>query len=104
MGATMVDMNRSPKCKVRLVNAFANDVDLRRDAELCVAGRVEKVVVAAESNRGDSEPINLICIQLDQGTGVHLASRTFDEANESEVLESLIGLYIKSTEDTSEKE
>ncbi|KAH3833444.1 hypothetical protein DPMN_106754 [Dreissena polymorpha] len=32
MAATMVNINRSPTCNVRLMNPFSQDVDLRRDA------------------------------------------------------------------------
>ncbi|KAH3714784.1 hypothetical protein DPMN_057485 [Dreissena polymorpha] len=62
----MVDINRSPTCKVRLLNPFSQDVDLRRDAEIGVAERVERVVsvlATTENNPNESEPVSVRRIQ-----------------------------------------
>ncbi|KAH3694971.1 hypothetical protein DPMN_082418 [Dreissena polymorpha] len=32
MAATMVDINRSPTCKIRVMNPFSHNVDLKQDA------------------------------------------------------------------------
>ncbi|KAH3888474.1 hypothetical protein DPMN_012509 [Dreissena polymorpha] len=45
MAATMVDINRSPTCKIRVMNQFSHDVDLKQDAEIAVAERVERSLV-----------------------------------------------------------
>ncbi|KAH3836702.1 hypothetical protein DPMN_110075 [Dreissena polymorpha] len=69
MTATMVDIYRSPTCKVRLMNPFSQDVDLRRDAEIGVAKRVERVVsvfATTENNPNESEPVSVRRIQLNQ--------------------------------------
>ncbi|KAH3787449.1 hypothetical protein DPMN_165573 [Dreissena polymorpha] len=44
MAATLVDVNTSPTCSVRILNPFATEVTLRQDTEIGRAERIERIV------------------------------------------------------------
>jgi len=44
MASTLVDVNRGPTCKIRIMNPFDEAVDLRQSAEIAVAEKIGEVV------------------------------------------------------------
>jgi hypothetical protein len=89
------------------MNPFSQDVDLRRDAEIGVAERVERVVsvlATTENNPNENEPVSVRRIQLNQVNTRPVVGRSFDEASENEVPGHLKDLYAKSTEGKTLKE
>ncbi|KAH3895221.1 hypothetical protein DPMN_019381 [Dreissena polymorpha] len=44
MAATLVDVNKSPTCRVRILNPFATEVTLRQDNEIGRTERIERIV------------------------------------------------------------
>ncbi|KAH3882817.1 hypothetical protein DPMN_006762 [Dreissena polymorpha] len=44
MATTLVNLNEAPTCKVRVLNPYPTEVNLRQDAEIGIAERMEKIV------------------------------------------------------------
>jgi transposase InsO family protein/DNA-binding MarR family transcriptional regulator len=105
MASTLVDINRSVACKVRVLNPFKHDCTLKQDAEIGRAERIERVVSVLLAKEHELEPENLtsvrrIQLRMDETkTGPH-----FEQALESEVPEHLKELFGRSTKEKSEYE
>jgi hypothetical protein len=57
MALTLVDINKAPTCKVRILNPLDTEVLLKQDAEIAYAEKVERIVsvVAEEEDENEVE-------------------------------------------------
>ncbi|KAH3755688.1 hypothetical protein DPMN_190386 [Dreissena polymorpha] len=44
MATILVNLNEAPTCKVRVLNPYPTEINLRQDADIGVAERMEKIV------------------------------------------------------------
>ncbi|MES9884358.1 MAG: retropepsin-like aspartic protease, partial [Sedimenticola sp.] len=63
MATTLVDINSSTTCRIRVMNPFSNEVDLRQDAEIASAEKIERVVTVISSEEHDDEAANFNSIR-----------------------------------------
>jgi len=63
MATTLVDVNRSPTCKVRVLNPLPGEVVLRQDAEVACAERIGSVMTVVADAEGSNEDEDLCRIR-----------------------------------------
>ncbi len=59
MASTLVDINRSATCHVRLLNPFPDERCLRQDAEIGKAEKIERIVTVISSEEDSGQARNL---------------------------------------------
>ncbi|KAH3855598.1 hypothetical protein DPMN_098168 [Dreissena polymorpha] len=63
MAATLVNLNEAPTCKVRVLNPYPTEVNLRQDAEIGIAERMEKIVSVLTKAEHQAESDNLVAVR-----------------------------------------
>lgn len=104
MAATVVNINGGPTCKVRVMNPFTSEVELKQDAVIGRAERVERIisVISRVENFNEEENRSTVRrIQLSQ-QGTQKSQPVVCE--EKGVPEHLQSLYKRSTEGKDEHE
>ena len=59
MATTLVDVNRGPSCKLRVLNPFPTEVKFLQDAEIGRAERIEKIISLVTETEHVEEKDNL---------------------------------------------
>ena len=104
MAATVVNINGGPTCKVRVMNPFSSEVELKQDAVIGRAERVEKIisVIARAEDVEEGENRSAVRrIQLSQPQSKDSEPMVCAEAD---VPEHLTSLYKRSAEGKTEHE
>ncbi|KAH3731123.1 hypothetical protein DPMN_057128 [Dreissena polymorpha] len=63
MATTLVNLNEAPTCKVRVFNPYPTKVNLRHDAEIGIAERMEKIVSVLTKAEHQAESDNLVAVR-----------------------------------------
>ena len=63
MASTLVNINQSPTCVIRLLNPFTTEVKLRQDAVIGSAEKIERVVSVLSSKENDKEESNFFAVR-----------------------------------------
>ncbi|KAH3699439.1 hypothetical protein DPMN_074394 [Dreissena polymorpha] len=63
MASTLVNINQSPICAIRLLNPFLTEVKLRQDAVIGSAEKIERVVSVLSSKENDKEESNFFAVR-----------------------------------------
>ena len=63
MASTLVNINQSPTCVIRLFNPFTTEVKLRQDAVIGSAEKIERVVSVLSSKENDKEESNFFAVR-----------------------------------------
>ncbi|KAH3734659.1 hypothetical protein DPMN_041099 [Dreissena polymorpha] len=63
MASTLVNINQSPTCVIRLLNPFTAEVKLRQDAVIGSAEKIERVVSVLSSKENDKEESNFFAVR-----------------------------------------
>ena len=102
LAATLVNINEGPACKVRVMNPFNEDVELKQNAVIGRAERVERIISVISKSESEVESrASVRRIQLDHGKPVARNSQTQPAAKIPKHLETL---YERSTQGKSECE
>lgn len=105
MASTLVDINRGPTCKIRVLNPFSDEVSLKQYAEVATAEKIDRVISTLVKEECDSEGENLnavkrVTIQSKTINGPELSSKITSK----QVPEHLRKLFENSTIDKTETE
>ena len=101
MASTLIDINKSPTCKVRVLNPFPVEATLRQNAYVGTAEQIERIVsvIADSENEGEdgcNECTRRICAAPRKVTdGLNL--KVTRDASEPVIPDHLATLYEKST-------
>ena len=63
MATTLVNLNEAPTCKVRVLNPYPTEINLRQDADIGVAERMEKIVSVLTKAEHQAESDNLVAVR-----------------------------------------
>ncbi|KAH3838463.1 hypothetical protein DPMN_111872 [Dreissena polymorpha] len=63
MATTLVNLNEAPTCKVRVLSSYPTEVNLRQDAEIGIAERMEKIVSVLTKAEHQAESDNLVAVR-----------------------------------------
>ena len=104
MASSLVDINRMATCKVRILNPFPTEVDLKQDAEIGMAERIDRVVnVIAETESQEDNLKSVRRVNLDQRQPDR-GFQPFDRAKEKDVPVHLRALLERSAKGKNETE
>ena len=106
MAVTLVDINKTPTCKVRVLNPFPSEVKLRQDAVIGKAEQIDKIVNVITENEYTHETENYASIkriQVDKGHKLE-HDKGYNNTRGTRVPSHLKALFEKSVERKSESE
>ncbi|KAH3842440.1 hypothetical protein DPMN_115935 [Dreissena polymorpha] len=101
MASTLVNINQSPTCVIRLLNPFTTEVKLRKDAVIGDAEKIDRVVSVLSSKENDNEERNFFAVrrvvtsQSDTLTECAKLTKTKEVSQVPTHLKSLLERYTK---------
>ena len=105
MASSLIDVNKAPTSKVRILNPFPTETTIRQDAVIGVAERIESIVSVLQEEEYEEEEENICRIRrLQTGPGSKEAIVEIDQASGDEVPEHLRELFQNSTKGKPELE
>lgn len=105
MASTLVDINRSPTCKIRVLNPYSTEVALRQDAEVATAEKIDRIVTTIVEEECEKEKENLSTIKrvtCQQQTEIDV--RGFSKSSKDGIPEHLGDLFNRSVDNKTEVE
>ncbi|KAH3777819.1 hypothetical protein DPMN_179267 [Dreissena polymorpha] len=104
MATTLVNLNEAPTCKVRVLNPYPTEINLRQDAEIGIAERMEKIVSVLTKAEHQAESGNLVAVRRITTRSAEV-KEVYDEPNgRKQVPAHLESLMRKSSEGNSDVE
>ena len=103
LAATLVNINEGPACKVRVMNPFTEEVELKQNAVIGKAERVERIISVISKSESEVESrASVRRIQLDHGKKPVVRNKQDQPA--AKIPQHLESLYERSTQGKSEWE
>ena len=100
MAPSLVDINREPTCKVRVMNPFKDAVKLRQAAEIATAEKVSKLVsvITDVEDKECADDMNMVRrLQINSTKDVSASIKELEELGKGELPEHLRDLHTRST-------
>ncbi len=103
MASTLVDINSAATCQIRVMNPFPDEMDLRQDAEIARAEKIERIVTVISSEENRDEADNFSSIRRVGTRPLSKADTCIKRAHIDEVPDHLMELHDRATKGKSQR-